>query len=120
MKTILILKDNNERIAVFQRASAALGGSFALKIRRDAHSKIAESEKLFPATVVISLDHDLNPEPGAARHADSYADALWATVARLGDRDTSCAVVGGIVALSAGRESIPADWLRAREPIQIL
>ena len=31
-----------------------------------------------------------------------------------------CAIVGGIVALSAGRESIPSEWLKAREPIQIL
>jgi len=55
----------------------------------------------------------------AARHATSYTDALWATVSGLGDRDTTCAIVGGIVALSAGRESIPVEWLQAREPIQI-
>jgi ADP-ribosylglycohydrolase len=53
----------------------------------------------------------------AARHLDDYAEALWATVAGLGDRDTTCAIVGGIVALSAGRASIPADWLAAREPL---
>ena len=53
----------------------------------------------------------------AARHADSYSDALWATVAGLGDRDTTCAIVGGIVVLSAGRESIPLEWLNAREQI---
>ena len=51
----------------------------------------------------------------AARHADSYMDALWTTVAGLGDRDTTCAIVGGIVAMSAGRESIPLEWLNARE-----
>lgn len=55
----------------------------------------------------------------AARHADSYTDALWATVAGLGDRDTTCAIVGGIVALSAGRESIPQEWLNSRERIQL-
>ena len=55
----------------------------------------------------------------AARHADSYTDALWTTVAGLGDRDTTCAIVGGIVAPSAGREAIPADWLKAREPIHL-
>ena len=55
----------------------------------------------------------------AARHANSYADALWTTVAGLGDIDTTCAIVGGIVALSAGREAIPADWLKAREPIYL-
>jgi ADP-ribosylglycohydrolase len=54
-----------------------------------------------------------------ARHATDYTSALWTTVSGLGDRDTTCAIVGGIVALSAGRDSIPAEWLKAREPIQI-
>jgi ADP-ribosylglycohydrolase len=52
-----------------------------------------------------------------ARHLDDYAEALWTTVAGLGDRDTTCAIVGGVVALSAGRESIPPAWLSAREPL---
>jgi ADP-ribosylglycohydrolase len=55
----------------------------------------------------------------AARHATSYTDALWTTVSGLGDRDTTCAIVGGIVAPSAGRESIPEEWLKAREPLKI-
>ena len=55
----------------------------------------------------------------AARHANNYTDALWTTVSGLGDCDTTCAIVGGIVALSAGRDSIPSEWLRAREPIHI-
>jgi ADP-ribosylglycohydrolase len=54
-----------------------------------------------------------------ARHSFSYTDALWNTVSGLGDRDTTCAIVGGIVALSAGRTAIPPDWLKAREHIQI-
>ena len=55
----------------------------------------------------------------AARHAGSYTDALWTTVSGLGDRDTTCAIVGGIVALSAGRQSIPDEWLEAREPLNV-
>lgn len=55
----------------------------------------------------------------AARHADDYKAALWSTVSGLGDRDTTCAIVGGIVALSAGRESIPAEWLQAREAVLV-
>jgi ADP-ribosylglycohydrolase len=55
----------------------------------------------------------------AARHLDSYEEALWTTVAGLGDRDTTCAMAGGIVALSAGRASIPAEWLAAREPLAL-
>jgi len=37
------------------------------------------------------------------------------TVSGLGDRDTTCAMVGGIVALSAGAASIPDAWVAARE-----
>jgi ADP-ribosylglycohydrolase len=55
----------------------------------------------------------------AARHIDHYEDALWATVSGLGDRDTTCAIVGGVVALATGRESIPVAWLAAREPLAL-
>jgi ADP-ribosylglycohydrolase len=51
----------------------------------------------------------------AARHLDAFEEAMWTTVSGLGDRDTTCAIVGGIVALSAGRASIPAEWFAARE-----
>ncbi len=54
----------------------------------------------------------------AARHLDNYEEALWSTVTGLGDIDTTCAIVGGIVALSAGREAIPTAWLESREPLQ--
>lgn len=54
----------------------------------------------------------------AARHLDDYTEAMWTTVSGGGDMDTNCAIVGGIVALAVGREGIPADWLRRREPLQ--
>jgi ADP-ribosylglycohydrolase len=54
----------------------------------------------------------------AARHPADFGAALWTTVSGFGDRDTTCAIVGGIVALSVGLEGIPPDWLKAREPIQ--
>ncbi|HEU4410109.1 MAG TPA: ADP-ribosylglycohydrolase family protein [Polyangiaceae bacterium] len=53
----------------------------------------------------------------AARCLDDFEGALWLTVAGLGDRDTTCAIVGGIVALSVGRDALPTDWLAAREPL---
>jgi ADP-ribosylglycohydrolase len=53
----------------------------------------------------------------AARHLSSYEEALWATVSGLGDRDTTCAIVGGIVVMYVGVESIPAQWLEHREQI---
>ena len=52
----------------------------------------------------------------AARHIDNYEEALWATVSGLGDRDTTCAIVGGILALRDQAGPIPPDWLLAREP----
>jgi ADP-ribosylglycohydrolase len=53
----------------------------------------------------------------AAHHLDDYQGALWTTVSGLGDRDTTCAIVGGIVAMSAGIDSIPPSWLECREPM---
>ena len=55
----------------------------------------------------------------AAHHLDSYEQAMWTTVSGLGDRDTTCAIVGGIVVMYAGVESIPAEWLTSREPIPL-
>lgn len=53
----------------------------------------------------------------AAYNLVDFEDAMWATVAGLGDRDTTCAIVGGIVALSAG--GVPDEWLRRREPLPV-
>jgi ADP-ribosylglycohydrolase len=55
----------------------------------------------------------------AANHLDDFKEALSQTIRVGGDCDTNAAIVGGIVALSAGRESIPPDWLNARESISI-
>ncbi|WP_085998862.1 ADP-ribosylglycohydrolase family protein [Pedosphaera parvula] len=53
----------------------------------------------------------------AARYLHDYQEALWTTVAGYGDRDTTCAIVGGIVNLSTDATSIPAEWRDAREPL---
>ena len=55
----------------------------------------------------------------AARHLDNYAEATYATLQGDGDCDTNCAIVGGIVAVYAGRESIPHLWLASREPLDL-
>lgn len=52
----------------------------------------------------------------AAQHLDNYEEALWLTVSGLGDRDTTCAMVGGIVANSS-KTPMPDEWLAAREPL---
>lgn len=53
----------------------------------------------------------------AAKHLGRFEDAMWVTVSGLGDRDTTCAMVGAIVALSAGADGVPAAWLQFREPL---
>jgi ADP-ribosylglycohydrolase len=52
----------------------------------------------------------------AGSYLENYEEALWQTVAGLGDRDTTCAMVGGIVALS-GNTPIPSKWLSRREAL---
>ncbi len=55
----------------------------------------------------------------AARHLHDYEQAMWTTVSGLGDRDTTCAIIGGIVALSP-LATIPATWQAAREPLEVM
>jgi ADP-ribosylglycohydrolase len=53
----------------------------------------------------------------SAHHQHCFEDALWTTVSGLGDRDTTCAIVGGIVVMSAGAGSVPKLWLENRESL---
>ncbi|HYL43151.1 MAG TPA: ADP-ribosylglycohydrolase family protein [Ktedonobacteraceae bacterium] len=53
----------------------------------------------------------------AGEHLESYEQALWLTASGFGDVDTTCAMVGGIIALSRGVEDIPVAWRQAREPL---
>jgi ADP-ribosylglycohydrolase len=55
----------------------------------------------------------------ASKYLESFVDAMWYTVSGLGDRDTTCAIVGGIVAARVGMEGIPNSWRAAREDLQI-
>ncbi|MES4904859.1 MULTISPECIES: ADP-ribosylglycohydrolase family protein [unclassified Streptomyces] len=53
----------------------------------------------------------------AARHQNDLIAALWATAEGLGDVDTTCAIVGGVVGAGTGVSAVPADWLGRREPL---
>ncbi|GIG60220.1 hydrolase [Longispora fulva] len=53
----------------------------------------------------------------AARHLDDLHEALWATASAGGDVDTTCAIVGGIVAGRTGLTGIPDAWTTAAEPL---
>jgi ADP-ribosylglycohydrolase len=56
----------------------------------------------------------------AARHLDDFEAVMWITARGLGDRDTTCAIVGGIVALAVGADGMPASFRAAREPLPAL
>ncbi|NQV27798.1 MAG: ADP-ribosylglycohydrolase family protein [Rhodopirellula sp.] len=53
----------------------------------------------------------------SAAHLTDYCGAMW-TAARVGgDVDTTCAIIGSIVAMSVGNDTIPAEWQRHRESL---
>jgi len=53
----------------------------------------------------------------AAHHLYNFENALWKGVSVLGDRDTICAIIGGITIMSAHEKSIPQEWINAVEKI---
>ncbi len=42
---------------------------------------------------------------------NNFEDILWKTVSGLGDRDTTCAIAGGISIMNSKEEFIPSKWL---------
>jgi ADP-ribosylglycohydrolase len=50
-----------------------------------------------------------------ANNTGSYEEAIWTGLEALGDRDTIAAIIGSIVVMSAGAESIPAHWIKQAE-----
>jgi ADP-ribosylglycohydrolase len=53
----------------------------------------------------------------AARSLGNYEQAIWDTASGLGDIDTNCAMVGGIVVGATGVGGIPAAWMQRREAL---
>ncbi|UZR94977.1 ADP-ribosylglycohydrolase family protein [Chondrinema litorale] len=54
----------------------------------------------------------------AAWNLANYEEALWKAVSILGDRDTICAIVGGITIMSAKDYSISKTWSNAVEDFE--
>lgn len=52
-----------------------------------------------------------------AAHCADFARALELTASGLGDADTNCAIVGGVLALYVGSEGLPVEWLGRREQL---
>lgn len=77
-EVILILEDNDERIAEFQAAVAQLEPAAELRLWREAHAFMVEAGPFLHRAALISLDHDLNRLPGATRDpGDGLEVASW-------------------------------------------
>ncbi|NSL43126.1 ADP-ribosylglycohydrolase family protein, partial [Streptomyces sp. 8P21H-1] len=53
----------------------------------------------------------------AARALGDYEKAFWTTVQVGGDTDTTCAIVGGVVAAAGEAGTPPAEWLERTEAL---
>jgi len=53
----------------------------------------------------------------AARNLTDYEQTFWTTASAGGDVDTTCAIVGGIVAAHVGASGLPAHWRASCEPL---
>ena len=125
--------------AITGAVAVALAASFASNGARDLLSEVApllapsevrtRCEKARELTDVSSIEAAaiLGNGSGIAAHdtvpfclwcathfGEKFEQAMWQTVAGLGDRDTTCAIVGGIL----GERGIPANWRAARESLE--
>jgi hypothetical protein len=72
-----MLEDNGERLERFAAVLRDLAPDLPLRVWRDAHAMIREAGPLLRATVLISLDHDLEAEAGQPDPGDGYMVAQW-------------------------------------------
>lgn len=96
------------------------------------HDAIAEAEGVPPSAGILAAARQLGNGSGisapdtvplclwVAAFAGDYEQALWSTVTALGDIDTNCAIVGGILALRFGEGALPAAWKARREALPAL
>ena len=92
------------------------------RIRRAA--EFSREDWAFDVASAVGCGHEVSAQDTvpfclwlAAAEMDDFCEALWVAARVGGDVDTTCAIIGGIVALSVGAEGIPDTWLRSREPL---
>jgi hypothetical protein len=74
---LLMLEDNAERLERFEAVLAAVDPTLTIRRWRDAHAMIREAGPLLQSCLLLSLDHDLEPEPGESDPGDGYLVAKW-------------------------------------------
>ncbi len=53
-----------------------------------------------------------------ANNLNNFEEGLWKAVSVLGDRDTICAIVGGILIMSTDEKNIPTEWIDSVEDFE--
>ncbi len=76
---ILMLEDNDERLERFTSVLHKLCPSIPFVYWKDAHSMMREAGPMLASTVLLSLDHDLEPEPNAKDPGEGYMVVKWLT-----------------------------------------
>jgi hypothetical protein len=69
---LLMLEDNRERLERFVAVLCALDPELPLRVWSNAHAMIHEAGRLLSSAVLVSLDHDLDAEPGGSDPGDGY------------------------------------------------
>lgn len=64
---IMILEDNADRIDGFLKAIDSFNKSLPVRVWNDAPTMLEELPSVLHRACLISLDHDLNPQPNATR-----------------------------------------------------
>lgn len=54
----------------------------------------------------------------SANNLTNFEEAIWKAVSILGDRDTICAIVGGITIMSTDENRVPKEWLESVEDFE--
>ncbi len=74
---LLMLEDNAERIERFMAVLRAVAPDLSLRVWGDANVMMREAGALLSGATLISLDHDLESEPGQPDPGDGYMVAQW-------------------------------------------
>jgi hypothetical protein len=74
---LLLLEDNAERLERFAAVLRTIEPGLPVRVWRDARVMIREAGPLLGSSRLISLDHDLEPEPGEPDLGDGYLVVKW-------------------------------------------
>ncbi|MFJ2664143.1 ADP-ribosylglycohydrolase family protein [Nocardia fluminea] len=84
---------------------------------RDKITNAQDIRDAVTAAVKLGVGHDtsaLDTVPFclwvAAHHGHDFADACWTAASSGGDRDTTCAIIGGIIGAGPALDGVPPEW----------